>query len=243
MRTRSRNSIASKVKARINAGGPGSLWTYSDFRPLPLLAVAVALSRLVKEGAIRRIRKGIYYIPRKTRFGELTPDAASVAAAVLKHRGVEWKASGLPAYNGLGLTTQVSPVVTFDVPEKIYSLKTGTDVPVLLKTGTRVSGLTNSERVALDALRDLHRIPDTTPAEAIGKMVDLFRTGRISFNRVAERSFNEPPRVRAVLGAIGSEIGASPRTLTRLRKSLNPVSAYGFGLANALPHAREWRLR
>lgn len=243
MRTKSNNSVAGRVRARIRSGRPGTLWTYSNFRDLQPLAVAAALSRLAKDGTVRRVRKGVYYSPRKTRFGELAPDATSVANAVLKRRGMEWKASGLPAYNGLGLTTQISPTVTLDIPKRIYSLRTGTDAPFRLKTAVNVRGMSNDERVSLDALRDLRRIPDTTPAEALSRLMDLFRTGRLSFDRVAIHSLNEPPRVRAMLGAIGSEIGASPHTLARLKKSLNPVTTFHVGLRESIPRAREWRIR
>lgn len=242
MRTRSENSVAGRVRKRIEKGGPGKLWTYADFSPLPLMAVAAALSRLTREGAIRRIRKGVYHSPRKTRFGELAPDPTNIAAAVLKSKGVEWKASGLPAYNGLGLTTQVSPVLTLDVPGKIYSLKTGSDAKLRLRMGTTVRGLADKERAILDAMRDLSRIPDSSPAEAASKIRDLFAAKRFSFNRLARRSLNEPPRVRALLGAIGSEVGASRRALAVLRKSLNPMTTFHLGLSAALPAAREWRI-
>lgn len=242
MRTRSENSIAGKVRKRIEKGGPGTLWTYVDFRPLPFLAVAAALSRLAKEGAVRRIRKGVYYSPRNTRFGELSPDPASVAAAVLKNRGIEWKPSGLPAYNGLGLTTQVSPTMTLDVPTKIYSLMTNPGARLRLRRDTTVSGLSDRERAVLDALRDLPNIPGSSPAETTSKIRDLFATGELSINRVGRRSMTEPPRVRALLGAIGSEVGGDHRVLASIKKSLNPMTTFRLGVSETLPKAREWRI-
>lgn len=243
MRTRSEKSVAGKIRKRIEEVGPGKLWTYTDFRPFPPMAVAAALSRLAKEGAIRRIRKGVYYSPRSSRFGELSPDATSVAAAVLKHKGINWKPSGLPAYNGLGLTTQVSPTLTLDVPEKVYSLRTGSDSKLRLRAGVTVSGLSDNERAVLDALRDLRRIPDSTPAEAASKIRDLFAAKRFSFSRLARRSLNEPPRVRALLGAIGTEVGADRNALMALRKSLNPMTTFRLGVSEALPSATEWRIQ
>lgn len=243
MRTRSENSVAGKVRKGIEEGGPGELWTYADFKTLPPMAVAAALSRLARERTIRRIRKGVYYSPRKTRFGELSPDPTSVAAALLKDKGIDWKPSGLPAYNGLGLTTQVSPTLTLDVPEKIYSLRTGSDAKLRLRPGINVSGLSSNERAVLDALRDLRRIPDSSPAEAVSKIKDLFVAKRFSFSRLARRSLNEPPRVRALLGAIGTEVGAERKALTALRKSLNPMTTFHLGVSQALPSATEWRIR
>lgn len=243
MRKRSENSVASIVRKGIEDGRPGELWTYANFKTLPPMAVAAALSRLFRAGTIRRVRKGVYYSPRKTRFGELAPDSTSVAATLLKDKGIDWKPSGLPAYNGLGLTTQVSPTLTLDVPEKIYSLKTGTNAKLRLRPGVSVSGLSDGERAVLDAMRDLRRIPDSTPAEAARKIRDLFVAKRFSFSRLARRSLSEPPRVRALLGAIGTDIGADRRAITTLRKSLNPITTFRLGVSEALPTAKEWRIQ
>lgn len=232
------------VRKRIERGGPGKVWTYADFRSLPAMAVAAALSRLSREGTIRHVRKGVYYSPRKTRFGELAPDAAAIAGAILVGKGIEWKPSGLPAYNGLGLTTQVSPSLVFDVSKRIGSVRTGSDMRFLrFRFRETVSGLSNDERAMLDALRDVRRIPGSSPGETAGKIRDLFMTRRFSFNRLARHALKEPPRVRAVLGAIGSEIGADRKTLARLRKSLNPMTTFHLGLRGALPAAREWRIQ
>lgn len=249
MRPRDNNSIAGRLRRKIADGGPGTLWTYADFRLLPPLAVAAALSRLTKEGVVRRVRKGVYYSPKKSRFGELKPDPREVMAAVFKSRGIEWKPSGLAAYNGLGLTTQVSPTITLDVPRKIYSLEIGpgnkahVTANVKLKVGRTVSGLSDEERVILDALRELRRIPDTSPAESVSKIKDLFATKKGSFSRLAVRALDEPPRVRAILGAIGNEIGASRSALVALRKSLNPITTFNLGLGTSLPTAHDWRIK
>jgi len=248
MRPRSDSSIAGKVRKTIAEGGPGKLWTFTDFRPFPPFAIAATLSRLAKEGTVRRVRRGVYYSPKATRFGELHPDPNEVAAAVFKNRGIEWKPSGPAAYNGLGLTTQVSPVLTLDVPKKIYSLKTGSGkthqaIKLYLRMSRAVSGLSDKERVILDALRELRRIPGTSPSEAVSKIKDLLVTGEHSFNRLAARAQGEPPRVRALLGAIGTEVGASRRVLVTLRKSLNPTTTFHIRVGNALPSAPKWQIR
>ena len=49
---------------------------------------------------------------------------------------------------------------------------------------------------------------------------------------------SEPPRVRAILGAIGEQIGKKTAVTQRLRASLNPFSKFDFGLLAGLP-ARE----
>jgi len=54
---------------------------------------------------------------------------------------------------------------------------------------------------------------------------------------------DEPPRVRAMLGAIGQEIGIPERQLQKLRSSLGPVSRYDFGRLASLPHAKQWQAK
>lgn len=51
----------------------------------------------------------------------------------------------------------------------------------------------------------------------------------------------EPPRVRAMLGAAGEQLGIDEGQLSRIRKSLNPLSRFDFGALSALKHAREWQ--
>src|SRR5690348_9030859 len=104
MRRPSLNSIATRVRKKIEHGGVDRLWSYPDFRGLPTLAVAAALSRLSKgpNALLRRVRKGVYYVPKKTRFGESDPEVTEVMAHLLHHRGIAYTPSGTAAYNGLG---------------------------------------------------------------------------------------------------------------------------------------------
>ena len=236
-------SVARIVLGRIERGGKDRLWTYKDFADLPSLAVAAALSRLAKKGDIRRIRKGVYYVPRATRFGTTNPDPATVAAAVLTRRGIAWNPTGLAAYNRLGLTAQVSPTTTFAVGRKVRLASAGSSIRLSLRPAAVVRSASADERAVLDALRDLREIPDTTPENIIARIADLFRSNRISFERVARFARREPPRVRAVLGAIGRSIAADPNVLKVLKGSLNPMTHFSLGLSDKLETAREWNIR
>jgi hypothetical protein len=243
VRTRSKNSIATKVRTAVERSGPDRLWTYADFQSMPGAAVAAALSRLAKEGTLRRARKGVYYLPRKTRFGDTRPDSGRVAAAVLRRRGIAWRPTGPAAYNGLGLTTQVSPRLTFAVDRATRSLRVGAGAKVSFRLASAVRGLDARERAVLDALRDLRRIPDTSPSEAVRRIRHLFAEGRISFTRVALHALKEPPKVRALLGAIGSDLKGNRAILIKLRKSLNPTTIFRLNISDALPAARDWHIR
>jgi hypothetical protein len=236
-------SVARMVLNRIKRGGEDRVWTYKDFADLPGLAVAAALSRLTKKRRIRSVRKGVYYVPRVTRFGTTSPDPATVAAAVLTRRGIAWSPTGPAAYNRLGLTAQVSPTTTFAVSRKVRLASAGSTARVSLRRAAVARGASADERAVLDALRDLRWIPDTTPARVVTRITDLFRSKRVSFERVARFSRRKPPRVRALLGAMGSSIGARRHLLDELRVSLNPRTHFSLGLSGKMKTAREWNIR
>ena len=54
---------------------------------------------------------------------------------------------------------------------------------------------------------------------------------------------SEPPRVRALLGALGDELGKAPATLRRLRAALNPLSRVDFGALAGLSSASRWQAK
>jgi hypothetical protein len=49
--------------------------------------------------------------------------------------------------------------------------------------------------------------------------------------------------VRAILGAIGEQIGKPADITQRLRASLNPFSKFDFGLLAGLPCAKRWQAK
>ena len=76
----------------------------------------------------------------------------------------------------------------------------------------------------------------------MGKLLSYFREpGR--FERLLKVAPSEPPRVRAMLGAIGQQLGQPESRLSTLRKSLNPLSRFDFGSLAVLEHAREWQAK
>ena len=92
------------VRQRIERGGE-HLWRFEDFRDLPFSAVAQALSRLTRKGAIERLSKGVYYRSRETVFGKSKPNPAAIRS-LASHRKTLFP-SGMAAANLLGFTTQI----------------------------------------------------------------------------------------------------------------------------------------
>jgi hypothetical protein len=110
-------------------------------------------------------------------------------------------------------------------------------------TSPTVRGLSAEERAALDALRDLRLVPDTTPEATIRRLVDLCRNEKLSFAKMLRVAKAEPPRVRALLGLIGTLLGEPTQSLDTLRHSLNPLTTFRLGLKDAFPNAAEWNIR
>jgi len=98
------------ILTRIRAGGRGKVHSNKDFLDLGgRAAVDQVLSRLVKEGTIRRVARGLFDLPRTNpKLGiQVSPDADQVARAVARKRGSRIRRSGADAANALGLSTQV----------------------------------------------------------------------------------------------------------------------------------------
>ena len=100
---------AGAIKKRIIRNGRGSVFTPSDFLTLGSRAsVDQTLSRLVKDGTIRRLAHGIFDYPKiSPRIGPLAPSPDDLAKAVTAKGGHVMQVSPAKAANLLGLTTQI----------------------------------------------------------------------------------------------------------------------------------------
>jgi Family of unknown function (DUF6088) len=238
-RSGARNT-AQTVRARIESSGE-RLWRLADFGGLPFTAVAQTLSRLSRQGVIERLGKGIYYRPRHTVFGPSRPNPVHLRSLITRRKGVF--PAGTAAANLLGFTTQN--------PSRIELATDGTSLPrtflgkdALVHTRRPPAWRTLSETDAalLDFLRNRGASNELSPKQAVDKLLTYFREpGR--FKRLLEAAESEPPRVRAMLGAIGEQIGQSESALAPLRHSLNPLSRFDFGVLSALAHARRWQAK
>jgi hypothetical protein len=237
-RGRSPASVATQVRERVLAGGE-RFWTFADFRDLSGGAVAHALSRLAAEGELRRERKGLYYRPKSTVLGSSVPSFAGAVAASVR---APMHPAGLTAANLLGLTTQN--------PSRPEYATTAGSVPTLLADRAAVrtrrpvtrGNLTPQDGALLELLRERARSSDLSPEETVERLLAFVRDPA-DFARLSVAALAEPPRVRAMLGALGQQAGADPESLERLRESLNPLSRFDFGVLRELEHAREWQGR
>lgn len=232
---------AAWIRQRIERGGE-RLWRFDDFRGIPVATVAKTLSRLSLGGKLQRLSKGVYYRSRETVLGKSRPNPAAIRELANSHGKCVFPA-GIAAANLLGFTTQSaspSEVATcgFRLPRKLL----GSDTVVHTRRPEAWQGLTDTDAALLDFLRRSGKTSELSPEETIERTLDLCRDEQ-RFERLLGVAASEPPRVRAMLGAIGAQLGKGPEDLRYLRGSLNPVSRFEFGMLQGLDHEGEWQAK
>ena len=235
--------ISKLIKQRIDQKGAGSLWDLKDFKDLPIQAVVQTLSRLAKQGVLTRVRKGIYYYPTTTVLGPTTPSVVDVITKIASHKTSKSYFGDTTAFNNLGLTTQVPAQLVILGNHQNKTVQIGNQKVVFRHRKTdHLKNATDQTVWALDAIRNIHRIPDTTAQDALAKVIQLIQSGRLDIGKLLHYGQQEPPRVRALLGAIAQHCGYDGIRLTKTRNSLNPVTKYKLGLGQALPTAQNWNI-
>lgn len=108
----------------------GDLIFPSDFRSKGTQpAVKTALSRLSREGTLKRLAHGIYYVPKiDPLFGAVYPSPEEVAEAIAKKEKVRIKPAGAYALHRLGLTTQVPTRLVYITDGENRQIKIGNTV-------------------------------------------------------------------------------------------------------------------
>jgi Family of unknown function (DUF6088) len=234
------HKITRRVHQRIERGGE-RVWRLEDFCDLPFGAVAQALSRLSRRGAIQRLSKGVYYRSRQTAFGKSRPNPATIQNLASRRKNIF--PAGIAAANLLGFTTQsgrAAEVATssLSLPRKLL----GNEAVIHTRRPEAWANLSQTDAALLDFLRGRGRASELTPEKTIQRTLRLLtEDGR--FDRLLRVVNFEPPRVRAMFGALGEELGKDARVLARLRASLNPFSSFDFGAFAGLRHARKWQAK
>jgi Family of unknown function (DUF6088) len=120
-------TMRDKIVARIEKLGPGKAFSAKDFLDIASRGtVDMAFGSLMRDGKIRRIRRGLYDMPKinEALGGKLSPDIDEAARAIARRQRWKIVPDGAWAANLLGLSTQV--------PSKIIYLTDGpnNEVPI-----------------------------------------------------------------------------------------------------------------
>lgn len=235
---------AQAIRTRITKEGPDSLWTFDDFGGLPGQAVAKTLSRLARDGFIQRVRKGLYYYPKQTALGLSQPSTSALLGKVITHsKDTPIYSGGTASFQNLGITTQIPAQYTLLCDMAPRTIQIGkVTARIQRRNLDYLSGASQQDIWILDSIRNLKHVPDSTPEVAITKLMNKLATSNQSMKKLLRFAQGEPPRVRAILGAIAEQMGYQGPETKRLRKSLNPLTKYHLGIASVLPNAMTWNI-
>lgn len=192
--------MAEQVRRQVLRGGE-RLWRVEDFKGPPS-AVNNELRRLVARDELQRVRRGVYWRGKQSRFGMVgAPQSEAVQKVIGGDEAIG--AAGWHATNLLGLSTQVSPVesiaVTHRRPEGLGKVKVATRTA---RSGRRQARLNGLEVTFLEALEGWDRYVEADAATAMRRFVKLLGRDDIRIDRLVRASRTEPPVVRERLRAV-----------------------------------------
>jgi hypothetical protein len=204
-------SLASKVRNRILASGE-RFWSPADFDGSPA-AVAQTLSRMVRAGEIRRMRRGLYWRGAQTHLGMAPPPSPLFANEIIDGRGIG--PAGWSAALELGLSTQVPRRDTFAIPTR--TPRVPGSIHLVSRAASykrRDENLRPGEVALLEALREWNALVEISDDDALGKIENFITTGALRPEKLARAADTEPPRVRERLRWLFDKLGRSELTDT-----------------------------
>jgi predicted transcriptional regulator of viral defense system len=116
-------TMQDQILKRIGRLGAGKVFSAKDFLDIATRgSIDMALGTLTRKGTIRRIRRGLYDMPKVNPAlgGKLSPDIDEAAQAIARRQRWKIVPEGARAANLLGLSTQVPAKITYltDGPSK-----------------------------------------------------------------------------------------------------------------------------
>ena len=132
-------STTSAIRTHIQKLPRGRPFTSSRFAVHgPHGAVDRALSRIVHEGEIERLSRGVFVRPRKSRFvGKVLPGVSDVVRVIAKENGETVQVHGAEAARRFGLTTQAPTTPVFHTSASSRSIRIGNTTVRLVRTSNR----------------------------------------------------------------------------------------------------------
>jgi len=202
------------------------------------------MERLLKKGIVKRVTTGVFYIPKKSVFGELKPKEEELIKSYLfKNNKRIAYITGTSLYNRMGLTTQIPKTIKVASKTKRITTTIGNTQLKPVKSYVDVTNKNYRLLEILDALKDFKTIPDLNMESAItilmNKLDKLSDKDRL---KIVKYALQYPPRTQAILGAI-LELSDLKNNLESLKANLNPLTKYNLGIKESiLPTAPYWNI-
>ena len=218
-----------------------SLLRAEDLKGTTPAAATKALARLAKQGVLIRVGKGLYYAPKDTLLGKSRPSEMAIALKMLEGKT---RPTGASAANLLGLSTQMPARPQLVAFTSNKPKNTGV-ARLRLRRGSRPHPLPSLEGALLEFIRERGKSAETSATESYRRLRYLLQE-QLQMDRLRELrevALEEPPRVRAMLGAMFAYAELPGSLWEPLKASLNPLSKFDFGLFSELPNAQQWQAK
>ncbi len=139
-RPKTNNSTADRILKRAREAPADTVFYAGQFLDLDSrTAVDQALSRLLRAGDLRRLARGLYYLPRKHPvLGDIQPSVDAVARAIASRDRVRLQPFGGYAANLLRLSEQVPMRVVFITDGSPRKVRVGKQVIELRRASPRM---------------------------------------------------------------------------------------------------------
>ena len=172
------DTIKQRIEDHIKHGHKNSIYMLADFRDLGNYSgVKEAVSKLISEGKLFRVRRGIYKSPYYSSFlqEEVEPSPLDVAKKIARKNRWTIAPSGNTALNALGLSTQV--------PAEYHFVSSGTNKEVGLGgiklyfkhvPPKEIAGISAKSTLIIEAIKalDRHGMDDSARAKIASLLSD-----------------------------------------------------------------------
>lgn len=238
--------VAKKIEKKINRIKEGTTFKYQQLaiEPEEYVAAAKAIERLLSKGVIKRVSTGVFYKPKQTVFGELKPKEEELLKSYLFKNGKRIAyITGLSLYNRMGLTTQIPKTIKIACRDKRINVNAGNIKAKAVKSYIDVTDNNYTYLEFLDSLKDFNKITDIDKESALKILLNKIKQlNESEIKLLIKYSLSYPPRVRAFLGTLLEQTN-SKIALLELKKSLNPLTEYKYGINEyLLPVSKKWNL-
>lgn len=173
-------------------------------------AVYVTLNRLAGEGIIEKYTKGIYYKPKKTRFGQIGIDKRKLIEKkyLKRDNAIIGYMTGPQLWNEWGMTTQVPNRIW--IAQNVRQKKMDLDLKVMvLKAKGDIKEKNIRALQFLDIIDQIDLIQDTDKENVVKRLIVIYKEKLEVYDRIAtlEEVKNYNKKVKVLFGLIVENAG------------------------------------
>jgi len=235
------------IKYNIDKFELGYVFTISDFSVTVEnpKAVSKMLNHFVETGYLRKLSKGRFYKPKKSKFGELPPDTYQIVKDLIQKDGkLVGYVTGYSAFNDFAITTQVSAILEIGMRKEKKAIVRGIYRIRFIRQDNSITKENIPFLRLLDCLRFFKNIPDTTSDNACQRLIYLIgKLNEQEISKIKKLALKYTPQAIALLGAILETINPQEDTSFLLKK-LNPITTYNLDISEEiLPTQKKWNIQ